>query len=71
MGSPAASAAEHEGKDNKSTPRYVWTSRKKANHPTTRNKMMTVAGVVAEKLSQLANLVVDHDDPGLMYDEKD
>ena len=35
---PAVSAAEPEGKDNKSTPRYLWTLRKKANHPTTGDK---------------------------------
>jgi hypothetical protein len=35
---PAVSAAEHEGKDNKSTPRHLWTLRKKESHPTTGNK---------------------------------
>jgi hypothetical protein len=34
---PPVSAADHEGKDNKSTPRYLWTLRKKAIHPTTGN----------------------------------
>jgi hypothetical protein len=65
VGSPAASAAEHEGKVNKSTPRDVWTSRK---DPTKGTTMMTVAGVVTK---QLAKLVVGHEDPDLMYDEKD
>jgi hypothetical protein len=36
--SPVGSAAEHEGKGNNSTPRYVWTSCENANHPTTGNK---------------------------------
>jgi hypothetical protein len=46
VGSPEASAAEHDGEDNRSTPRHVEMSCDRANHPTAGDKM-TVAGVVA------------------------
>jgi hypothetical protein len=57
VGSTKALSAEGEGEDINSTPKYEWTSRDNANHPTTTGNKTTVAGVVADKLFQRAKFV--------------
>jgi hypothetical protein len=68
MGFLKASMEDHEGEDDDSMPRYVWTSWVSINHPTTGNQMTIVGGAVAEKLFHRAKFVDRTKD--LMYDEK-